>query len=181
MSLIINIENIPEEGVELKEELNRGWLSNVPEFTEENELAYIKGLIKIRGTLTKEGGNLHLRGEVQFTIRTLCSRCGEEMDHLVDSRFDLVLMPDRDEAEVLEKDLTPEDLDHLFYHGLEVDLTPYFQEQIALEIPMQFLCKPDCKGICPGCAADLNYESCKCSKEIGDPRLAVLRQLKIGK
>lgn len=181
MSLIINIENITEEGIEITEELERAWLANVPEFTIENDLAYIKDRIQIRASVNREGNNLHLRGKVQFVIRTFCSRCGDDLDYPVDSGFDLVLMPSREEIPVLEEELTPEDLEHLFYQGKEVDLNPYFQEQIALEIPMQFLCRPDCKGVCPGCGSDLNHEPCQCGKQSGDPRLAALRQLKIGK
>jgi len=181
MSLIINLQTLPEEGVSIHEEYERSWLTNIPDYCRENEVAYIKGLIKLSGTLVKEGNNLRLRGEVACTIHTFCSRCGEELDYPVNSEFDLVLMPSKAEAKGMEKMLTPDDLDHLYYQGAEIDLTPYFQEQVALEVPMQFLCRPECRGICPGCCANLNLEPCRCKKEQGDPRLAVLRQLKIGK
>jgi len=180
-SLIVNIESLPEEGLEIKEEFDRTWLTNIPEYTQVNDQAYVKDKIYIWGKLDKEGNNLHLRGRVKLTIHTICSRCGEEMDYDIDSSFDLVLMPGPERITELEKELSPEDLDHIYYTGPELDLTGYFQEQIALEIPIQFLCKPDCKGLCPGCGANLNYEQCKCKKEEGDPRLAILRQLKISK
>ena len=38
------------------------------------------------------------------------------------------------------------------------------------------LCSPDCKGLCPGCGANLNHEACRCKKAV-DPRLAKLAQL----
>jgi len=181
MSLIINIQNLPEEGINLREELDRSWLANIPEYCCVNDQAYVKDNIKISGHLVKEGNNLRLRGKVELVIKTLCSRCGKDVDYNVDSRFDLVLMPRKDEAVKMERELTPEDLDRLYYTGVEVDLTPYFHEQIALEIPMQFLCCPECKGVCPNCGANLNTESCRCLEQKADPRLAVLRQLKIGK
>jgi len=181
MSLIVNIENLPEEGLEIEEEFERSWLTNIPEYTEVNEQGYVKDKIFISGKLSREGNNLHLRGKVKLTIHTLCSRCGEELDYQIDSNFELVLMPGPERISELEKELTPEDLDHIYYTGPELDLTGYFQEQIALEIPIQFLCKPDCKGLCPGCGANLNYENCRCQQQEGDPRLAILRQLKINK
>ena len=181
MSLLVNIQALPEEGLSLNEEYDRSWLTNIPEYGFVNNEAYIKDSIKLSGLLVKEGNNLRLRGTVEFTIHTLCSRCGEEMDHAVNSKFDLVLMPSSSDVIEMEKVLTPEDLEHLYYSGTEVDLTPYFQEQVALEIPMQFICRPDCKGICPGCLANLNTCACQCIRQTGDPRLSVLRQLKIGK
>jgi uncharacterized protein len=181
MSLIINVQTLPEEGVSIHEEYERSWLTNIPDFGHDNEQAYIKGLIRLSGSVVKEGSNLRLRGRVACGIHTFCSRCGKEMEYPVNSEFELVLMPGKAEIRELEKELTPEDLDHLYYQGTEIDLAPYFQEQVALEVPMQFLCRPDCKGICPGCGANLNLEPCRCRKEESDPRLSVLRQLKIGK
>ncbi|MFH1503780.1 MAG: DUF177 domain-containing protein [Candidatus Omnitrophota bacterium] len=36
------------------------------------------------------------------------------------------------------------------------------REEILLDFPMKVLCCSDCKGICAGCGANLNSESCKC-------------------
>jgi len=179
MSLIIHIENLPEEGIEIKEDLDRSWLSNIPEYTRENDLGYVKDRINISGSLSKEGNSLHLRGSVNLVLHTFCSRCGEEMEYPLVSGLDLVLMPGKER--ISENDLSPEDFNHLYCPGPELDLTPYFQEQIALEIPLQFSCRPDCKGICPGCGCNLNNETCRCVKEEGDSRLQVLRQLKLSK
>lgn len=181
MSLIINVENLAEQGIELREEFDRSWLINIPEYTRDNDLGFVKDKIKISGSVSKEGNNLHLRGKVKLVIHTFCSRCGEEMDYNLDSDFELVLMPGKERITEQERQLSPEDFDHIFYQGPEIDLSPYFREQIALEIPIQFLCKPECRGICPGCGCNLNYENCKCQKEEGDPRLSLLRQLKISK
>ena len=181
MSLIVHIENLPEEGIRLNEDFDRSWLSNIPEYTRDNDLGFVKDRIKLSGSLVKEGNNLHLRGMVHLIIHTICSRCGEEVDFPMDSSFEMVLMPGKERSADQERKLNPEDFTHTYYQGPELDLTPYFQEQIALEIPIQFLCKPDCKGICPGCGCNLNYESCQCPKQEGDPRLKLLRGLKVGK
>ena len=34
----------------------------------------------------------------------------------------------------------------------------------SLELPLQFFCKPDCKGLCPVCGANLNRETCTCQE-----------------
>ena len=45
-----------------------------------------------------------------------------------------------------------------------VDITDDIREDILLSIPDRFKCSEDCKGLCPGCGADLNEEPCRCKK-----------------
>ena len=58
----------------------------------------------------------------------------------------------------------------------EVDVTELARDASILDMDTKFLCSEDCKGLCPGCGADLNRESCRCKKAV-DPRLAKLAQL----
>jgi len=48
--------------------------------------------------------------------------------------------------------------------------------EFILDMDDTLLCSDECAGLCQGCGSDLNFEQCKCKKEI-DPRLAVLGQL----
>ena len=57
-----------------------------------------------------------------------------------------------------------------------LDLDALMEEIFLLEMDTKNLCSQDCRGLCPGCGADLNLESCRCKKEI-DPRLAKLARL----
>jgi uncharacterized protein len=36
------------------------------------------------------------------------------------------------------------------------------REAVIVEIPQRSLCRPDCRGLCPGCGLDLNREACAC-------------------
>ncbi|MFP3869874.1 MAG: DUF177 domain-containing protein, partial [Syntrophobacteria bacterium] len=75
--------------------------------------------------------------------------------------------------------LHPRDLDTEFYDGVTIDVDLIVAEQIFLALPQKPLCQPHCRGLCPGCGADLNYESCRCEKrETGSP-FDVLLSLKI--
>jgi uncharacterized protein len=58
-----------------------------------------------------------------------------------------------------------------------VDLQPIIREEGILAVPIQALCSPDCKGLCPVCGQNLNEETCKCAVEHIDPRLSALREL----
>jgi uncharacterized protein len=48
---------------------------------------------------------------------------------------------------------------------------------LLLSVPMQALCQPDCKGLCPTCGADWNEGPCDCPSEEVDPRWAGLADL----
>jgi uncharacterized protein len=41
-----------------------------------------------------------------------------------------------------------------------INLEPLVREYMLLEVPINPLCKPDCKGLCPICGKDLNEETC---------------------
>ena len=46
-----------------------------------------------------------------------------------------------------------------------VDITEDIREEILLSIPDRFKCSESCRGLCPGCGANLNEEPCRCSKK----------------
>lgn len=45
----------------------------------------------------------------------------------------------------------------------EIDLGPYIWEELVFAQPSRFICKEDCKGMCPGCGANLNTGVCTCA------------------
>ncbi|MEG1875252.1 MAG: DUF177 domain-containing protein [Angelakisella sp.] len=57
-----------------------------------------------------------------------------------------------------------------------VELDELATNDIILSLPGKFLCKEDCKGLCPICGCNLNTESCGCQQKQADPRLAALDQ-----
>ncbi|MFZ0547399.1 MAG: DUF177 domain-containing protein [Candidatus Promineifilaceae bacterium] len=58
-----------------------------------------------------------------------------------------------------------------------IDLAPLARQMSLLDIPMQPICKPDCKGLCGECGQNLNEGSCDCAQDDIDPRMAVLKSL----
>ena len=60
--------------------------------------------------------------------------------------------------------------------GTEIDLDEILVTNFVLDMETKFLCREDCKGLCPKCGKNLNLGPCGCGKEI-DPRFAVLEQL----
>jgi uncharacterized protein len=61
-----------------------------------------------------------------------------------------------------------------------LDLAAWARDAFALEAPTQVLCKADCAGLCPVCAADLNEAGPEHQHERApDPRWAKLRELEL--
>jgi uncharacterized protein len=58
-----------------------------------------------------------------------------------------------------------------------LDLEPLIREEMLLAIPINPICRPDCKGLCPVCGENLNESQCSHEDEEVDPRLSVLRTL----
>lgn len=63
-------------------------------------------------------------------------------------------------------------------HGV-LDLRSWAHDALALALPAQILCRPDCAGLCPVCGADLNEAGPEHQHEPApDPRWAKLSELK---
>ena len=58
-----------------------------------------------------------------------------------------------------------------------IDLGPIAWEYFNLEIPINPICKPDCKGLCPICGENLNHTQCGHKMDDVDPRLKILKNL----
>ena len=65
------------------------------------------------------------------------------------------------------------------FFGRTLDLAPQIWETLLLLFPSKVLCREDCAGLCPRCGADLNEGPCSCGGEELDPRLEVLRGIKL--
>ena len=59
-----------------------------------------------------------------------------------------------------------------------LELSPWARDAIALELPEQILCRPDCAGLCPVCGVNLNHEPHEHAAVSSDPRWAALENLR---
>jgi uncharacterized protein len=62
--------------------------------------------------------------------------------------------------------------------GEHIDLEPMVRDAVVLGLPLNPLCRPDCKGLCPECGQDLNEADCGHRPERIDVRWEPLRRLK---
>ena len=129
--------------------------------------------------LSHKEANLQLQGAVETVVRYQCSRCLKEVTQSLGARFDLTYLPQPKWTEPdHEIELKYEDMEVGFYNGIRFDVDLMVLEQIELSLPMRFVCRVDCRGLCPICGADLNEAACSCKESTTDSRLAVLLEFR---
>ena len=136
--------------------------------------------IQVGLSFYKAGTELFLTGEVEAKATACCARCAEEFKAERRRPFRYVLAP-KSIGYDGDAEQRSDDLEFSLYEGDEVDLTPLIREQVLLALTDRPLCQEDCRGLCPQCGANLNESACGCRSERFDPRLAVLRTLKVGR
>ncbi len=74
-------------------------------------------------------------GEMEQT----CARCLERFENPYDGRFML---------------------DYSVEGMLSLDITDDVRQEILLSCPVRYVCREDCRGLCPQCGTNLNERSC---------------------
>jgi uncharacterized protein len=128
----------------------------------------------------RAGTELFFEGGLHASTTAICARCAEEFAAPSDRDFRFVLAPKAIGFDD-DKDLRDEDLEFSLYDGDQIELSPLIREQFLLSLPTRPLCQEDCRGLCPKCGVNLNHTQCGCSRDIGHPGLAALRNLKVGR
>ncbi len=118
------------------------------------------------GLFFNEAGILHMRGTITADMLCVCDRCGQEFESIKETAVDAVLVEEESE----------DNPDLFVLEGTQIDAQAVLATSFILDMETKFLCREDCKGLCPRCGRNLNLGPCSCGKEI-DPRFAVLGQL----
>lgn len=133
------------------------------------------------------GGDLLLEGELRCVAELECARCLKRYRHPLVESFRLVLEPVRarvpPDPEAVRTLAAAgmclgEELEFGWFQGHEIDLTPFLLEVVALALPVQPVCKTECRGLCPRCGIDRNEASCDCVSPRDVSPFAVLERLK---
>ena len=124
--------------------------------------------VHVEGRVRDRAGAMELTAQLDTILSLTCDRCAKPFRREMTVEYETLLAFELANGESDDIVLLDED-------G-ELDLDELMREVTLLEMDTKNLCSEECKGLCPGCGADLNVESCRCKKEI-DPRWAKLAQL----
>ena len=147
-------------------------------FPPEGETFRVVAPVSLAFDIVKDKAHFQLIGTVKTTLELPCSRCVEPFLLPVENSFDLRYQPHAVNTGEGEREIEEDDLTTAFYENDQIDLRELMREQFYLALPMKPLCDAGCHGLCPECGTNLNRETCTCTHEWEDPRLAVLKTLR---
>ncbi len=128
----------------------------------------LTGLLRVEGRVENHAGYLCLTGTVLLEGTFRCARCCREFPRKLEFPLAYTLV-----ESLANQDAQEEDGFLLLEEG-RLDLSEVVRSQLLVEMPYRFLCRNDCKGLCPKCGCDLNVERCSCATSETDSRWAVL-------
>ncbi|MDO8513372.1 MAG: DUF177 domain-containing protein [bacterium] len=99
----------------------------------EDEIKYISPVI-VKLDIVNIDKTINAKGNIETEIELICSRCGRGFNRHIDLQFERIFEEDLDADDVLSSD------------GI-VDFEPIVREEIILSLPIQILCKKNCRGL----------------------------------
>jgi uncharacterized protein len=120
------------------------------------------------------GREIRIRGHLGTRLGATCDRCLGPVEIRVDRDLDLFYRPMSSIAREEEIEISRDELEIGFYRGEGIDLADVLTEQVILSVPMKVVCGPQCRGLCPVCGTNLNFEECHCPPSRTDSPFAAL-------
>ena len=132
------------------------------EFTDDS----VSGTAVANGVITNHSGLILLNGEITPCLNVTCARCGKEFSYTAPVALN---------AKITEKLANEDEEEFVLLVDRQLDIEDLVRTALILELPSRFLCREDCKGLCPMCGCDLNENPCSCNTKERDPRWDVLK------
>ncbi|MBZ0264344.1 DUF177 domain-containing protein [bacterium] len=125
------------------------------------DVEYFKSPISLEGELIFDEHMISINADIHTVGEYICDRCAIDFKRDFDVELHLHVLrreaQDQDEREA-------EGLMFISQHANEFSIARNIAEEILLDLPIQILCKDECKGLCYRCGADLNEGECGCER-----------------
>jgi uncharacterized protein len=121
-------------------------------------------------------GEIRVKGHLSVVMEADCDRCLEAAQFPIDSNFELFYTPMTEGPVNEEVAIDASEAEIGFYEGDGIELNDVLREFVLLTLPMQRVCREDCKGICPSCGQNRNQKDCGCRAVPLDDRWAALKK-----
>lgn len=126
--------------------------------------------VQVAAQIRGFAGSAALKVQAEVVVEKPCDRCYEMTRNEYHQEFLHTLVQEFSGEE-------PDGDEYVLVPDAKLDLTQLLREDVLLDLPGKFLCREDCKGLCPKCGKNLNEGECGCEKREIDPRLAALQEL----
>ncbi|XP_065879227.1 large ribosomal RNA subunit accumulation protein YCED homolog 1, chloroplastic [Euphorbia lathyris] len=147
--------------------------------------------VQISIDVTRKKKKLRLDGMIKTVITLACNRCGEATAESIYSNLGILLSEEAisepdiinmgvmfgedkyrsgagfGEEEEDEDDSSVDWDDRLYFppEEKEIDISKNIRDLIHIEITLNAICGPSCKGLCLKCGTNLNTSTCRCNEE----------------
>ena len=151
---------------------------------EPGDISFLESSLRQIGPLKAAGkvelvsgsiGEIRVKGHLSVTMEADCDRCLEPARMTVDSDFELFYTPVTEGPINEEVAIDESEAEIGFYEGDGIDLNDVLREYVLLALPMQRVCRQDCKGMCPVCGQNRNLKECGCHAVQLDDRWEALK------
>lgn len=132
-----------------------------------NQVIFPEGM-HVTGKVSARAGMVSLAYSAESSLKTVCDLCLDSITEPWKHEFHHELILDSNEDYPVVYVTCP--------NGI-LDVSQMVLSDVFLNLPIRFVCKPDCKGLCDRCGKDLNEGPCGCPKKDIDPRLLPLQKL----
>lgn len=106
--------------------------------------ALLAGPVRVGLEFYVQGGGVGFRGQAEGDWELECARCLARKTFPFAAKVEGAGEPGQ-------------------YH---LDVSDEIRQALLLSVPMRAYCRPDCKGLCPRCRADLNVKDCGCGTQV---------------
>ncbi len=178
----LDIKDVTAGGVRIRADLDPEQLKDLDALLSGQSCTF-QGALAVTLQVTPTADMFQVTGRVNGAAVLACSRCLAPVQWPLNADFTLTftrrLPGDALDEPPESRELEAEELGVVLFEGDAIDFRDAIQEQVIMALPMQPLCRKDCQGLCTQCGANLNDGPCRCSGKDVDPRLAVLKNLKL--
>lgn len=116
-------------------------------------------------------------GWLRCRVLLRCDRCLDEYVEDLDTTFSLdieCLAADDPLLGGEEHICAATEMDVQYVERPEIDILALLGQQVHLSLPVKHLCRPQCRGLCPGCGRNRNTGTCSCTTDDKASPFAVL-------
>ena len=159
--LKIDLKDLSEGVSTFRFNLGDAWFESL----EEGEIK--QGNVSVSIDVDRTDDYFNLDFHVEGFVTVPCDRCLDDCTEAQEHAF----------SEVFQQGGASGDDDVTSFTGDTIELDALVRDTLLVAQPLSNICKPDCKGLCPVCGANLNHGDCGCDRFVPDPRLAALQGL----
>lgn len=124
--------------------------------------------LHVKGIVTNGGELIMLNAHFSGSAKMRCGACADLYSHSLEHDIEITLKPSPDK----------EDPDIYVYTNNLICLDDIIIREFLLRLPVNRRCSEDCKGLCPICGTNLNFDDCHCIDGYDEPIDSRLSKLK---